>query len=152
VYAAGVPPPAEVPIDIALVRALLEEQHPDLAALPIVEASEGWDNRTFRLGEELAIRLPRRAASAPLIEHEQRWLPILAPHLPLPIPNPLRIGRAGCGFPWSWSVTRWLPGEQRSCQTTSMNTPSRRTSPVFFAHYIVRRHTTPHRIPGVASA
>jgi aminoglycoside phosphotransferase (APT) family kinase protein len=111
VYAAAVPPRAEVPIDIALVRALLEEQHADLAALPVVEASEGWDNRTFRLGEDLAVRLPRRAASAPLIEHEQRWLPILAPHLPLPIPNPIRIGRAGCGFPWQWSVTRWLHGE-----------------------------------------
>jgi aminoglycoside phosphotransferase (APT) family kinase protein len=106
-----VPPPAEVPIDIALVCALLEEQHPDLAALPIVEASEGWDNRTFRLGDDLAVRLPRRAASAPLIEHEQRWLPILAPHLPLPVPNPIRIGRSGCGFPWQWSVTRWLRGD-----------------------------------------
>ena len=100
-----------VSIVIALVRALLEEQHPDLAARPVVEASEGSDNRTFRLGEDLSVRLPRRAASAPLIEHEQRWLPILAPHLPLPIPNPIRIGRAGCGFPWPWSVTQWLPGE-----------------------------------------
>lgn len=98
-------------MDIALVRALLEEQHPDLVTLPIVEAREGWDNRTFRLGEDLAVRLPRRAASAPLIEHEQRWLPTLAPHLPLAIPNPIRLGRAGCGFPWSWSVTRWLTGE-----------------------------------------
>jgi aminoglycoside phosphotransferase (APT) family kinase protein len=106
-----VTPPAEVPIDIALVRALLEEQHPDLAVLPLVDAGEGWDNRTFRLGEELAVRLPRRAASASLIEHEQRWLPLLAPHLPLPVPNPIRIGRAGCGFPWQWSVTGWLPGE-----------------------------------------
>jgi len=111
VYAGAVPPPAEAPIDIALVRALLKEQHPDLAALPLVDAGEGWDNRTFRLNKDLAVRLPRRAASAPLIEHEQRWLPLLAPHLPLPIPSPIRIGRAGCGFPWSWSVTRWLPGE-----------------------------------------
>jgi len=93
------------------VRALLKEQHPDLAGLPIADAGEGWDNRLFRLGEELVVRLPRRAASAPLIEHEQRWLPILLPHLPLPVPNPIRIGRAGCGFAWSWSVTRWLPGD-----------------------------------------
>ena len=104
-------PPAEAPIDIPLVRALLHEQHPDLAGLSLVEAVEGWDNRTFRLGEDFAVRLPRRAASAPLIEHEQHWLPILAHHLPLPVPNLIRIGRAGCGFPWSWSVTRWLPGE-----------------------------------------
>jgi aminoglycoside phosphotransferase (APT) family kinase protein len=111
VYAGAVPPPAEALIDIPLVRALLEQQHPDLAGLSLVEAGEGWDNRTFRLGEDLAVRLPRRATSAPLIEHERRWLPILAPHLPLPVPNVVRSGRAGCGFPWSWSVTRWLPGE-----------------------------------------
>jgi aminoglycoside phosphotransferase (APT) family kinase protein len=106
-----VPPPAEARIDAALVRALLEEQHPDLAGLRLVEAGEGWDNRTFRLGDDLAVRLPRRAASARLIEHELRWLPALAPHLPLPVPSPVRSGRAGCGFPWPWSVTRWLPGE-----------------------------------------
>src|SRR5262245_26122345 len=111
VYAGAVPPPAEATIGIALARPLLEEQHPDLAALPLIDAGEGWDNRTFRLGEDLAVRLPRRTASASLIEHEQRWLPLLAPHLPLPVPSPIRIGRAGCGFPWSWSVTRWLPGE-----------------------------------------
>src|SRR5262245_25327388 len=104
-------PPAEAAIDIALVRALLQEQHPDLAELSLVDAGEGWDNRTFRLGEELAVRLPRRAASAPLIEHEQRWLSILAPCLPLPVPTAIRVGRAGCGFPWSWSVTRWLRGK-----------------------------------------
>jgi aminoglycoside phosphotransferase (APT) family kinase protein len=110
-YAGAVPPPAEAPIDIHLVRALLGEQHPELAGLPLTNADEGWDNRMFRLGEELAVRLPRRPASASLIAHEQRWLPILAPHLPLPVPNPIRVGRPGCGFPWPWSVTRWLPGE-----------------------------------------
>jgi aminoglycoside phosphotransferase (APT) family kinase protein len=106
-----VPPPADALIDALLVRKLLEEQHPDLAELPLTDADEGWDNRMFRLGEKMAIRLPRRRASASLIEHEQRWLPILAPHLPLPVPNPIRIGRPGCGFPWPWSVTPWLPGD-----------------------------------------
>ena len=104
-------PPAETRIDTALVRALLEEQHADLAGLSLVEAGEGWDNRTFRLGDALAVRLPRRAVAAPLVEHEQRWLPALARSLPFPVPAPLRAGRAGCGFPWPWSVTRWLPGE-----------------------------------------
>jgi aminoglycoside phosphotransferase (APT) family kinase protein len=104
-------PPAETPIDIALVRALLAEQQPDLAALPLVDAGEGWDNRMFRLGDDLVVRLPRRAIAAPLIEQEHRWLPILAPQLPLAIPSPVHIGRAGCGFPWPWSVTRWLPGQ-----------------------------------------
>ena len=64
----------------------------------------------FRLGEDLAVRLPRRAASAPMIEHELRWLPELAPRLPLPVSTPIRTGRPGSGFPWAWSVVRWLPG------------------------------------------
>src|SRR3954447_9046210 len=99
----GPKPAAEFTPDAALVRALLLEQHPDLAHLPLSEIGEGWDNTLFRLGEVLAVRLPRRAASAPLIEQEQRWLPDLAARLPLPVPVPLRSGRPGLGFPWSWS-------------------------------------------------
>jgi aminoglycoside phosphotransferase (APT) family kinase protein len=105
-------PAAELDIGLPLVRALLSAQHPDLAALPLVDLGSGWDNRLFRLGENLAIRLPRRAAAAPLIEHEQRWLPELATRLPLPIPVPVRIGRPGCGYPWKWSVVPWLEGER----------------------------------------
>lgn len=100
----GAIPPAEVAIDSSVVRGLLQEQHADLVHLALVDVGEGWDNRLFRLGDDLAVRLPRRTASAALIEHEQRWLPLLAPRLPLPIPVPVRIGRPGCGFPWSWSV------------------------------------------------
>jgi aminoglycoside phosphotransferase (APT) family kinase protein len=107
----GVKPIAGVTIDTSLVRALLREQHPDLAHLPLIEVGEGWDNKQFRLGEDLVLRLPRRAASAALIEHEQRWLPRLSPRLPLPVPVPLRVGRPGCGFPWSWSVVPWLAGQ-----------------------------------------
>src|SRR5262249_44638323 len=76
-----------------LVRALLEDQHADLARLPLVEVASGWDNCLFRLGEDLAVRLPRRAIAAPLIKHEQRWLPELAARLPLPVPVPVRVGR-----------------------------------------------------------
>ncbi len=107
----GAKPPAEVTIDPSLVRALLQEQHADLAHLPLNDFAEGWDNRLFRLGEELLVRLPRRAAAAAPIEHEQRWLPRLSKSLPLPIPAPLRVGRPGCGFPWSWSVVPWFPGQ-----------------------------------------
>jgi aminoglycoside phosphotransferase (APT) family kinase protein len=110
-------PPAEVAIDARLVQTLLLEQHPDLSNLPLTRVGEGWDNAVFRLGEELAIRLPRRAASAPMIEHEQRWLPELAPRLPLPVPMPVRLGRPGAGFPWSWSVVRWLPGASAATGT-----------------------------------
>ena len=104
-------PAAEVTIDTSVVRALLQEQHADLAHLSLIEVDEGWDNKLFRLGQDLAVRIPRRAASAALIEHEQRWLPRLSPRLPLPVPAPLRVGRPGSGFPWSWSVVRWFPGQ-----------------------------------------
>src|SRR5687768_17040790 len=108
----GPKPPAEVTIDPSLVRALLQEQHTDLAQLALIDVGEGWDNKLFRLGDGLAVRLPRRAASAALIEHEQRWLPGLSERLPLPVPVPLRVGRPGSGFPWSWSVVPWFPGQR----------------------------------------
>lgn len=103
-------PPAEHPIDADLARALLAGQHPDLADLPIRPVAQGWDNVMFRLGDDLALRLPRRAVGAQLIATEQRWLPGLAATLPLPIPAPIRTGRPGLGYPWPWSVTPWLPG------------------------------------------
>ena len=104
-------PAAEVTIDTSVVRALLQEQHSDLAHLSLIEVGEGWDNKLFRLGQDLAVRIPRRAASAALTENEQRWLPRLSPRLPLPVPAPLRVGRPGSGFPWPWSVVRWFPGQ-----------------------------------------
>src|SRR5262245_60372258 len=104
-------PPAEITVDRSLVVALLHEQHTDLAHLPLLEIGEGWDNRLFRLGDDLMVRVPRCAASAALVEHEQQWLPRLSPLLPLPVPVPLRVGRPGCGFPWSWSVVPWFPGQ-----------------------------------------
>lgn len=103
-------PAAEVAIDEPLVRSLLEDQHPDLAALSLTDPVFGWDNVMFRLGSDLQVRLPRRLMSAPLILREQRWLPELEPLLPLPVPAPLRVGLPGAGYPWAWSVCRWLPG------------------------------------------
>jgi len=107
----GTRPAADVIVDPSLVRALLQEQHPDLAHLVPVKVAEGWDNFLFRLGDELAVRIPRRAASATLIEHEHRWLPQLAARLPVPVPVPDRVGIPSPIFGWSWSVVRWLPGQ-----------------------------------------
>lgn len=107
----GSMPAAEVHVEEPLVRALLADQHPDLARLPLRRLANGWDNVSFRLGEDLVVRVPRRAAAAELVEHEQRWLPQLAPRLPLPVPVPVRSGRPALGYPWSWSVCRWLDGE-----------------------------------------
>ncbi len=99
---------------IELVRALLVDQHPDLAHLEVTPLAAGWDNTVFRIGSDLVARLPRRVASVPLIAHEQRWLPELAPRLPLPIPAPIRTGVPGCGYPWPWSLCPWFPGEPAS--------------------------------------
>jgi aminoglycoside phosphotransferase (APT) family kinase protein len=107
----GTRPAGEVALDASLVRALLREQHPDLAHLVPVKVAEGWDNALFRLGNELAVRLPRRAASAMLIEHEQRWLPQLSERLPLAVPVPVRVGVPSLTFGWAWSVVPWLPGQ-----------------------------------------
>jgi aminoglycoside phosphotransferase (APT) family kinase protein len=104
-------PAAEFAIDDALVAELIAEQHPDLAHLSLRAIDAGWDNALFRLGDQLAVRLPRRAIAAPLIIHEQTWLPRLAVQLPLPIPAPVRVGTPVCGYPWHWSVVPWLPGE-----------------------------------------
>ena len=100
----------EVVVDAPLVRCLLAEQHPDLAHLPLVRAGHGWDNVTFRLGDALAVRLPARQAAAALVEHEQRWLPALAPLLTVAVPTPVRVGRPGAGYAWPWSVVPWLAG------------------------------------------
>ncbi|MBB5790166.1 aminoglycoside phosphotransferase family protein [Jiangella mangrovi] len=101
-------PPA---IDAGLVARLVAGQFPRWSGLPVrpVEV-QGVDNRTFRLGDELAVRLPSAAHYREQVAKEQRWLPRLAPHLPVPIPAPVAVGAPGLGYPWSWSVNRWLPG------------------------------------------
>ena len=104
-------PEAEVDVDEQLVQQLLRLQHPDLAELPIRLLDVGWDNVMYRLGEDYLVRLPRRAVAATLIEHEQVWLPHLAPRLPIPIPSPLRVGQPALDYPWRWSVLPWMPGE-----------------------------------------
>jgi aminoglycoside phosphotransferase (APT) family kinase protein len=96
----------------AAVSRLVASQFPQWAGLPVREVSlQGWDNRTFRLGDDLSVRLPSAAGYVPQIEKEHRWLPRLAPCLPLPIPAPLAKGQLAEGFPSEWSVYRWLPGE-----------------------------------------
>lgn len=98
-------------VDESLVVRLVAGQFPHWAHLPVRPvALSGWDNRTFRLGDDLSVRLPSAAAYEPQVEKEHRWLPRLAPHLPLPIPVPIARGRPAEGYPCAWSVYRWLPG------------------------------------------
>jgi aminoglycoside phosphotransferase (APT) family kinase protein len=101
----------DVDLDEALVRELLLEQHPDLAGLELREVAGGWDNRMWRLGEELAVRLPRTPRAPSLLRTELQWLPILAPSLPLPVPVPVRVGEPTFRFSKTWLVVRWVDGE-----------------------------------------
>lgn len=109
-------PKIEVDVAPDLARALLADQHPDLADLPLHGRVVGWDNVTWRLGDRLALRFPVRAASSALVGHEQRWLAVLAPHLPVAVPVPVRVGRPGHGFPWAWSVVPWVDGVPAAVQ------------------------------------
>lgn len=104
-------PRAEVTFDEARVRELLAAQHPDLAGMLLTEVSSGWDNAMFRVGESLAMRLPRRELAAALVLHEQLWLPRIAPQLRMPVPVPVRVGAPQGWYPWSWSIVRWIEGE-----------------------------------------
>lgn len=106
-----VQPPAEVSLDVQDVERLLNSQHPSMVG-PLRLAAHGWDNDVFRLGDDLAVRLPRREAAAVLVDHEQRWLPMLASRLPLPIPVPVAVGEPSEEYPWRWSVVPWFEGRR----------------------------------------
>ena len=102
----------EVDTDAALVSRLLAAQFPQWAHLPIAPVdSAGTDNALYRLGDDMAVRLPRIHGAAGDIDLEHQWLPRLAPYLPLAVPLPLAKGKPGEGYPWQWSVNRWLAGE-----------------------------------------
>jgi aminoglycoside phosphotransferase (APT) family kinase protein len=95
-----------------LVSRLVAAQFPEWADLPVAPVElDGHDNTTFRLGTEFSVRLPSDDAYVPQVDKEHRWLPFLAPHLPLPIPEPVARGVPALGFPRSWSVYRWRAGE-----------------------------------------
>lgn len=108
----------EAEIDQPLVERLIATQFPQWATLPIRPVrSAGTDNAMYRLGDEMAVRLPRTVRVTPQMEKEHRWLPTFAPHLPLDIPLPLAKGEPGEGYPWHWAVYRWLEGENITLET-----------------------------------
>ena len=101
----------EVPLSPDDVRRLIEAQAPQWAELPLSPAGHGTDNVMMRLGDELLVRLPRRPSTAEDVAKERLWLPHLAPHLPVAVPEPVFVGRPGEGYPFEWSVLRWIEGE-----------------------------------------
>ncbi|NUR26985.1 MAG: aminoglycoside phosphotransferase family protein, partial [Catenulispora sp.] len=101
----------EVRTHAALVRRLLAEQFPAWASLPVQPVSSaGTDNAIYRLGDDLCVRLPRIDWADGQIAKERQWLPVLAPHLPVAVPEVLAVGHPTAEYPWDWGVYRWLPG------------------------------------------
>jgi aminoglycoside phosphotransferase (APT) family kinase protein len=101
----------EIELTAELVRELLRDQQPDLADRPLTLGARGWDNQLWRLGDDLAVRLPWQTETADsLLLNENTWLPVLAPLLPLPVPVPQRLGQPSARYPHPWIVTTWVPG------------------------------------------
>ncbi|WP_337062649.1 aminoglycoside phosphotransferase family protein [Kineococcus sp. G2] len=124
------PVPARLTVSVELVQQLIAEQFPHWADLPVRPVADGgWDNSTFHLGPDMSVRLPTAAEYALAVEKEHRWLPRLAEQLPLPVPTPLARGGPGCGYPFAWSVYRWLPGDPVTAGTVTDGT----VDPVRFA-------------------
>jgi aminoglycoside phosphotransferase (APT) family kinase protein len=104
-------------ITSGLVSRLVALQFPQWGHLQVDPVDlEGHDNATFRLGDEFSVRLPSADSYVPQVDKEQRWLPLLAPHLPLPIPKPVARGVPALGFPRPWSVYRWRPGDPATAE------------------------------------
>jgi aminoglycoside phosphotransferase (APT) family kinase protein len=104
-------------INERLVRQLLSAQFPQWENLVIKPVEfDGWDNRTFRLGENMSVRLPSAEWYAAQVKKEQHWLPKLAPLLPLSIPVPLAMGHPDKDYPWHWSVYQWIEGENATME------------------------------------
>ncbi len=111
------PLPQRTTVDADRVRRLVAGQFPQWADLPVDPVADGgWDNWTFHLGPERLVRLPSAAEYALAVDKEHRWLPALAARLPLPIPAPLARGEPGAGYPYPWSIYRWLDGAPASVE------------------------------------
>ena len=107
----------EVDTDAALVGRLLAAQFPEWADLRVKPVRPlGTDNTLYRLGDDMVVRLPRRERNSGTLEQERRWLPRLAPLLPLAVPVPLAEGMPDEGYPFAWSVYRWLTGENATME------------------------------------
>lgn len=106
------PVPERLAVDAEVVRGLVADQFPQWSRLPIEPVREGgWDNVTFRLGDDMLVRLPSAAEYALAVEKKHRWLPVLATELPVPIPSPLGLGTPSAEYPFPWSIYGWLVGE-----------------------------------------
>lgn len=138
-------------IDASLVRRLVDSQFPQWKNLPIRPVTvDGWDNRTFHLGKNMSVRLPSAANYELQVEKEHKWLPKLAPYLPLPIPVPLAMGKPAHGYPWKWSIYQWLEGES-ACAAPIHDLAAFATDLARFLSALHRVDTTGGPAPGFHS-
>ncbi|MER7176944.1 aminoglycoside phosphotransferase family protein [Streptomyces mesophilus] len=138
-------------IATALVRRLVDTQFPQWSGLPLTLLDPaGSDHVIHRLGDELSVRLPRHAGAVGQAAKEARWLPRLAPHLPLPVPVPVAVGAPDLGYPWPWAVTRWLDGEAATAATLGDSTEAA----VGLAHFLaaLQQFTTEDASPDLSGA
>ncbi len=103
------PPPAHPSITPQTVRALVDQQDPDLASLELGERFDGWDMAMYRLGDDLAVRLPRVEAAVDSLLAEARFVPRLSLAWDFPFPQVVRAGLPGHGYPWPWAIVTWVP-------------------------------------------
>lgn len=95
-----------------LARELIAEQFPEYAHLIITSVEkQGHDNRTYRLGDNLLIRLPTEESYALKVSKEQELLPKLAPYLSVNIPSPIKMGAPSRNYPYPFSIYKWLEGK-----------------------------------------
>ena len=119
----------EIPIDVDLVRKLVDTECPQYAALSLsrLEAS-GSTNALFRLGDDLLVRLPRQPGGSAAIDKEQRWLPEIGRRLPVAVPEIVALGEPALDFGERWSIVRWLDGElPKACGPDDPPTSERST-------------------------
>lgn len=101
----------EIITDAAFVGRLIAGQFPEWGDLPVTPVpSSGTDHAMYRLGDEMVVRMPRRPGGGEIIEHEKRWIPVLAPHLPVEVPMPFGMGKPDLGYPYPWLLLPWLDG------------------------------------------
>lgn len=116
-------PKAEIAIDAAVVRRLVDDQFPRYADRPVGALFEGWDNVVARLGDDLAARIPRRSEGVQLTLNERRWLPQFANRVTVPIPAPVASGVAASYYPWPWSIVPWFEGRDVAAMPVPSRTP-----------------------------
>jgi len=126
----------EARIDVSVVSALVAAQFPEWAELPVAPVGKpGVDNATYRLGDEMSVRLPRFERWVGQVFREHEWLPVLAPQLPLAVSVPLAQGEPGEGYPFPWSVYKWLDGDAAGPEALTDSEESARELAAFVAAF-----------------